>query len=69
MNAGVILFVVFAICIMIGAPISISLGIGSLAAVLSETSAFLPRPSPSVFSAACSPPPSWRSPSLSSRAT
>lgn len=34
MNAGIILFLVFAVCIIIGAPISISLGIGSLAAVI-----------------------------------
>ena len=34
MNAGIILFLVFAVCIVIGAPISISLGIGSLAAVI-----------------------------------
>ena len=34
MNAGVILFLVFAICVVIGVPISISLGIGSLAAVM-----------------------------------
>ena len=34
MNAGIILFLVFAVCIAIGAPISISLGIGSLAAVI-----------------------------------
>lgn len=33
MGAGVLLFVVFAICIVIGVPISMSLGIGSLAAV------------------------------------
>lgn len=34
MNAGVILFLVFAACIVIGVPISISLGVGSLAAVM-----------------------------------
>ena len=34
MNAGVILFLVFAVCVVIGVPISISLGIGSLAAVM-----------------------------------
>lgn len=34
MNAGIILFLVFAICIVIGVPISISLGIGSLTAVV-----------------------------------
>ena len=33
MNAGVILFLVFAVCIAIGVPISMSLGVGSLAAV------------------------------------
>ena len=34
MNAGVILFLVFAVCVVIGVPISISLGVGSLAAVM-----------------------------------
>ena len=34
MNAGIILFLVFAVCIIIGVPISISLGVGSLAAVI-----------------------------------
>lgn len=34
MNAGVILFLVFFVCIVIGVPISISLGVGSLAAVI-----------------------------------
>ena len=34
MNAGIILFLVFAICSVIGVPISISLGVGSLAAVI-----------------------------------
>jgi len=34
MNAGIILFLVFFVCIIIGVPISISLGVGSLAAVL-----------------------------------
>ena len=33
MNAGVILFLIFAVCVLIGVPISMSLGIGSLAAV------------------------------------
>ncbi len=33
MNAGVILFLIFAVCVAIGVPISMSLGIGSLAAV------------------------------------
>lgn len=34
MNAGIILFLVFAVCIVIGVPISVSLGLGSLAAVV-----------------------------------
>ena len=34
MNAGIILFLVFFVCIVIGVPISISLGVGSLAAVM-----------------------------------
>ena len=34
MNAGIILFLVFFVCILIGVPISISLGVGSLFAVL-----------------------------------
>lgn len=34
MNAGIILFLVFFVCIIIGVPISISLGVGSLAAVM-----------------------------------
>jgi C4-dicarboxylate transporter DctM subunit len=34
MNAGILLFVVFGICIIIGVPISMSLGIGALAAVV-----------------------------------
>ncbi len=34
MNAGVLLFGAFAICVILGVPISISLGIGSLAAVM-----------------------------------
>lgn len=34
MNAGIILFIVFAACIVIGVPISVSLGVGSLAAVM-----------------------------------
>lgn len=34
MNAGIILFLVFAVCVVIGVPISISLGIGSLSAVV-----------------------------------
>lgn len=34
MNAGVILFLAFAICIIIGIPISISLGIGSVCAIM-----------------------------------
>ena len=33
MNAGIILFLIFAVCVLIGVPISMSLGIGSLAAV------------------------------------
>lgn len=33
MNAGVILFLVFAVCVIIGVPISMSLGIGALASV------------------------------------
>ncbi len=33
MNAGIILFLVFGVCIVIGVPISMSLGIGALAAV------------------------------------
>lgn len=34
MNAGIILFLIFAVCILIGVPISVSLGLGSLAAVV-----------------------------------
>ena len=34
MNAGIILFLVFFVCIVIGVPISLSLGVGSLAAVM-----------------------------------
>ena len=34
MNAGIILFLVFFVCIVVGVPISISLGVGSLAAVM-----------------------------------
>lgn len=34
MNAGILLFLIFALCIFIGVPISISLGIGALSAVL-----------------------------------
>lgn len=34
MNAGIILFLVFFVCIIMGVPISISLGVGSLAAVI-----------------------------------
>lgn len=33
MNAGILLFLAFAVCIVIGVPISMSLGIGALAAV------------------------------------
>ena len=65
MNAGVILFLIFAVCVLIGVPISMSLGIGSLAAVALGN---LPL-SHSACSAACSPPPSWPSPSLSWPAT
>ena len=28
MNAGIILFLIFAVCVLIGVPISMSLGIG-----------------------------------------
>ena len=34
MNAGILLFLAFAVCIIIGVPISMSLGIGALTAVL-----------------------------------
>ncbi|MGP1348581.1 MAG: TRAP transporter large permease [Stomatobaculum sp.] len=34
MNAGILLFLIFALCIFIGVPISMSLGIGALSAVL-----------------------------------
>lgn len=34
MNAGILLFAAFAVCVLIGVPISISLGIGSLVAVI-----------------------------------
>lgn len=47
MNAGIILFLVFAVCVVIGVPISISLGIGSLSAVvlgdLGTTAAVIPQ--------------------------
>lgn len=34
MNAGLLLFLIFAVCVIIGVPISISLGVGSLTAVV-----------------------------------
>ena len=67
MNAGVILFLIFAVCVLIGVPISMSLGIGSLAAV-ALGNLRLPL-SHSACSAACSPPPSWPLPSSSWLAT
>ena len=67
MNAGVILFLIFAVCVLIGVPISMSLGIGSLAAVALGNLGV--SPAVSACLAACSPPPSWPLPSSSWPAT
>lgn len=69
MNAGVILFLIFAVCVLIGVPISMSLGIGSLAAVALGNLGVSPAVIAQRVFGGCSPPPSWPLPSSSWPAT
>ena len=59
MSAGIILFAAFAVCLIVGVPVSISLGVASLCSVV-----FGGLSASSTVIADCSPLPLW--PSLSS---
>lgn len=59
MNAGLILFLIFILCLVIGVPVSISLSVASLAAVVFGAFRPPPRLSPKGSLAGCSPALSW----------
>ena len=64
MSAGIILFAAFAVCLIVGVPVSISLGVASLCSVVFGGLSAPPPLLHSVSSADCSLLPLW--PSLSS---
>ena len=61
MSAGVILFVAFAACLVIGVPVSISLGVASLCSVVFGGLSASSTESHSVFSVDFSQPLLWPS--------
>lgn len=68
---ALLMFGGFALLLILGVPIALSLGVSTMAAIAGspDISPFPSTPSPSVFSAVWTPPPSWPSHSLSFRAT
>lgn len=67
---ALLMFGGFALLLILGVPIALSLGVSTMAAIAEALiSPFPSTPLPSVFSAVWTPPPSWPSHSLSFRAT
>lgn len=67
---ALLMFGGFALLLILGVPIALSLGVSTMAAIAGSPDITVSiNTSPSVFSAVWTPPPSWPSHSLSFRAT